>query len=197
MRKLVLGLLLLLASAVNALPIGSYYNSCRKCIVSHHHRLLRCQCINELNNWQKTQLRLTRDCDFIENVSGHLRCAMRNNPALPKGNYQLTCRFCEFNGRALTCMCPDQNKFFHRTFLKWAYLCDHIRNLNGNLVCTRRRLVLLPEGTYRSSCYHCRYDGYELTCQCLDYNNSINLTRLTAANTCRWIRNYNGQLSCR
>ena len=70
--------------------------------------------------------------------------------ALPRGNYQGTCRDCRVFYRAghayLFCRCLDRTQFTRSTKLKLTR-CLYVQNLDGNLTCTRHRLG--PSGWHR------------------------------------------------
>lgn len=160
----------------------------------HRHKLF-CECKTDEQIWQSTRLKYARDCDFIQNINGDLRCT---DGDLPDGSYQQTCQDCRFNGMRLVCACQNVNMVLRRAILRKAGKCDRgITNQNGHLVCGTHHYDQIPEGSYRDTCHHCRFDGYQLTCNCLSRAEIPNFTTLYNAENCDAIKNINGFLTCR
>ena len=63
--------------------------------------------------------------------------------ALP-GSYKQTCRRCHMDRGMLRCLCLNRNQRLRRTALPQARRCNHIKNVNGNLVCRGRRVPPRP-----------------------------------------------------
>lgn len=123
--------------------------------------------------------------------------------ALPRGNYQQTCRGCYMRDAKLFCKCKTKEQIWNRTHLKHVHNCGYIKNINGNLRCTDRPVPhhkhhhALPAGNYKQTCRHCSFDGRRLACQCLDRKQHPTHSVLYNAANCRTIKNYNGSLICK
>ena len=195
LSTILLSLIVLFASNLAcALPNGNYEQSCRGCYMNQ--AKLFCECKTNEQIWQNTRLKHARDCDYIKNIDGDLRCTDND---LPNGNYQQTCRACRFNGKRLACSCQNENMMWRDSALNNAGNCNrNISNQNGHLVCGNHNANHeLPFGNYKETCHRCRFDGYRLSCECQTRQQFPNYTVLYNAANCRTIKNNNGYLVCK
>jgi len=119
--------------------------------------------------------------------------------ALPRGNYFKTCRKCRMHGRdhnKLVCKCLTRNQRWRKTRLHDARYCRFVQNINGHLKCTGGRVWPLPRGSYKQTCFNCKYNGQRLKCRCPRRNQTIKKSVLFNADRCFRIRNINGHLRC-
>lgn len=180
----------------HALPAGSYLASCAHCKVRHNK--LKCICSKRNMRPQVSVLAHVDRCRSVENNNGRLVCNEHKRYPLPFGSYQKTCINCHFNGYKLSCLCQNNHGHFDkRTSLPKVSKCRQgIENINGKLRCKRYRTRALPPGSYRKTCYSCRYHGKRLACQCERRDKRLVSTVLRRPYRCLTIKNINGQLAC-
>lgn len=115
--------------------------------------------------------------------------------APPSGSYSRTCSQATMIGSVLTAKCKDQNGVQIHTRLYVRDCTDDITNVQGELVCERRRL---PSGSYDRTCSACTTRGSSLQCSCRDTKQESIKTALDLA-SCAWtgnITNKDGHLQC-
>lgn len=70
-----------------SLPTGNYQNTCINCQISSD-RILNCSCSDKNKILRQTAMLVTSDCNFIENIDGHLTCTRYTvNPANNQGKF--------------------------------------------------------------------------------------------------------------
>lgn len=94
MKKAIIIFILNLSLASSAyslsLPAGNYQNTCVNCQVGSD-AILNCSCSDKQQILRKTSLLVTSDCQFIENLNGHLTCTRyENNPSNNQGKFTPT-----------------------------------------------------------------------------------------------------------
>jgi hypothetical protein len=98
-------------------------------------------------------------------------------------------------GSVLTARCKDQNGIQIHTRLYVRNCIGDITNVQGELVCSSRRL---PPGSYSRTCNTCTTEGSSLRCSCRDTKEVMIKTALDLA-SCTWtgsITNKDGHLQC-
>ena len=119
--------------------------------------------------------------------------------ALP-GNYLESCKNCQIVDGTLQCTCQSVNGNWNSTSLNKARVCNFIKNIDGQLTCTgSQQLNNLPAGSYQKTCQNCSFDGFRLSCQCQNRDQSRTFdTALNNVKSCRSgsIQNINGLLRC-
>jgi hypothetical protein len=128
---------------------------------------------------------------------------------LPQGPYRNQCINCFTSGDNLICQCPLV--IDNKTYNVWPYNsisnCPNIittihpylnmDNINGVLTCNTNN-----KPNYSSTCYNCRVNNNILSCNCRNYQGSLNSTSkkisdCTPSGICRNCMKYeNGQLKC-
>ncbi|PHQ81506.1 MAG: hypothetical protein COB66_02065 [Coxiella sp. (in: Bacteria)] len=116
--------------------------------------------------------------------------------ALPNGSYQETCKHCYVFEHRLICHCLTRQQYWEQTSLRRPGHCGFIKNFDGNLICKHAKPFALPRGSYRETCFQCRYNGHRLVCQCRDQNQEVRRSALYGANYCNHVKNRNGRLVC-
>jgi Mannan-binding protein len=79
------------ANYQSALPGGNYQQTCTNCYVSSRNDMLSCVCRDRNNFPQKTFLKISNNCSFVENINGNLQCTQWNNyqpPANPHHHHR-------------------------------------------------------------------------------------------------------------
>jgi hypothetical protein len=120
----------------NALPAGSYQQTCQTC-KSDGFRLA-CQCQNRDQALSVfTVLNNIAACKpgSIQNINGQLKCDHRYVNTLPAGSYKQTCARCNFDGYKLACQCRKNDQSWDYTILRGANQCYSIQNRDGQLTC--------------------------------------------------------------
>ena len=113
----------------------------------------------------------------------------------PSGSYSRTCVEETMVGSVLTARCKDQNGIQIHTRLYVRNCVGDITNVQGELVCSSRRV---PPGSYSRTCNACTTDGSSLRCTCSDTKQESIKTALDLA-SCAWtgaITNKDGHLQC-
>ena len=113
----------------------------------------------------------------------------------PSGSYSRTCSQETMIGSVLTARCKDQNGIQIHTRLYVRNCIGDITNVQGELVCSARRL---PPGSYSRTCNACTTEGSSLQCSCRDTKQVMIKTALDLA-SCAWtgsITNKDGHLQC-
>lgn len=68
-----------------------------------------------------------------------LACVGVSVLALPRGNYQKTCKKCYMDHHWLRCKCRTENGFWQHTAVHVPERCSRVQNINGYLTCTNYR----------------------------------------------------------
>lgn len=163
MKNILLGFVIILGTftIVNALPGGSYWQTCHRCSLNAHGTLsCRCYDVNQYPVW--TRLRHARQCNRVKNLNGNLQCiqwnhrghARPNYRPIPAGSYRQTCRRCTLQGSVLRCACQTRNGRYRKTHLSYPGLCQWIKNNNGQLICKGK----LPKPDKRNAAKQIRKD---------------------------------------
>ena len=136
------------ATAAEAVPQGSYLESCRNAAVAGDR--LNAECQSDAGKWKKTWLDGYRYCGGdIANEDGLLVChgarlteeeaagsagsAARGE--LPPGPWRETCRDGVLDGAILRASCQDRNGTWRSTFLDLGACPGEVGNVDGQLVC--------------------------------------------------------------
>ncbi|HVW99597.1 MAG TPA: CVNH domain-containing protein [Candidatus Babeliaceae bacterium] len=108
MKKILLPMLLISGisyiSADDALPAGSYQQSCKNCTLKGNTLKCECQLTDKPEKFHKTSLKMDKQ-DPIVNYNGNLMYS----ETLPEGSYQQSCNNCVFDGKTLKCLKCNAN----------------------------------------------------------------------------------------
>ena len=124
---------------LRCLPPGKYFNTCHRCSIQANNMSCLCNNTNHIAQW--STISMISNCGDIENQNGQLVCnsgGYQGNVSsvpLPAGSYQSSCTSCRYDGFKLSCMCMTKNRWFHKTKIHHAEMCNGITNNNGNLLC--------------------------------------------------------------
>ncbi len=125
----------------DALPRGSYLNSCGGCRVVGEHAILFCDyCQGHGAASPNVQLNFA-DCASVGNDGGNLVCEAApeaGQDGMPHGSYQNSCDNCrtEDDGATLTCEKCHHGPHGSRTASISTVGCDAFHNLDGHLACS-------------------------------------------------------------
>lgn len=136
------------ASAAEAVPQGTYLETCRNAAIDGDR--LNAECENNAGKFKKTWLDGYRYCGGdIANEDGVLVCRgprlteeEADGPAgsaargeLPPGPWRETCRDGVLDGAILRASCQDRSGSWRATFLDLAGCSGEVGNVDGQLVC--------------------------------------------------------------
>lgn len=195
------------AAEAQAVPPGSYLNSCRD--VQARRANLAAFCATRNGQWVPARLSDFPSCrGDISNQNGQLWCERRPAPpppgphgSGPPGSYNRSCTRIAFRNGVLSAHCRTMAGTWQPSVLN-TLNCEpraDISNQNGTLTCPPRRQLPPPPGSYMQSCRNVSLGGAGmLRAQCQRVNGLWNPTALNI-NLCRPgrdIANRNGTLVC-
>ena len=187
-------LLSTLASGAQALPAGSYRQSCRN--ISFQRVSLSAECRDRSGKFRPSRIDSISECvGDIFNDDGALRCSRGALP--PPGSYTQTCERQYVGGGYLTAVCRNRDGNFVHTTLIYGGCVGDIYNDNGKLWC-RRNAAPVPSGSYSRSCQETYVNGDVLVSLCQERGGLLRRTSLVKFQQCVGdIFNDNGILGCR
>lgn len=190
---LVLSLLRPNPAAAEALPAGSFQQTCRN--MSADGGTLRGQCRTRSGNWPGTELQNFRQCvGDINNQDGQLHC--NRGAAPPGGSYLQSCRDVWMDFGTLHASCLNRaHAWIPSQLADVAHCRSEINNQEGVLRCDKGAPA--PGGSYRQSCRDIAFDSGTLRASCQNRAGGWVPTSLTEAFQCHGdISNFDGQLRC-
>lgn len=202
-----------------AIPSGSYQQSCRN--ISVGDQVLSANCQDSGGKWEATQLRDWQSCGSdIVNDNGALRCAGSRPAAayqpgyqagIPNGSYTGSCQEIRIDGDDLKARCQGTDGNWHNAKLDDYQKCrGDVVNDNGKLRCVsgayapgyagayRGSYTGAPIGTpYTQTCKDIRSQGDKLEARCKNANGKWENASLDDYRKCHGqIMNQDGALRC-
>jgi CVNH domain len=194
------------ACKAQAIPEGSYQQTCQNVELRGDDLLARCQAAD--GDWRDTMLDRYNWCrGDITNDNGQLRCAGEQYSGTaygrgPRGSYQQSCRDIRVSGDDLIARCQERDGDWREARLDHFQWCrGDISNEDGGLRCAGEYYQggyrEGPQGTYQQSCRYVQVRGDDLIARCQERDGDWRDARLDHYQWCRGdIANDDGRLRC-
>ncbi|MGI3170435.1 CVNH domain-containing protein [Pseudooceanicola sp. C21-150M6] len=183
--------------AAQALPPGSYADSCRNMAFSND--VLTAQCKTKNGNWRGTALHKVSLCQSnVRNDDGNLRCTFPDIAAA--GSFRDSCIDPHATNSQLYATCRRKDgSYSAASLIHWKACTTGIENDDGRLVCTFPGSK--PAGTYQTSCDNIWApivnDRHWLRATCRKQNGSYVYAETVLGDCRAAVRNMDGVLDCR
>jgi CVNH domain len=177
-----------------ALPAGSYQQSCENSTVQGNTLISSCK--SRSGSFHNTRLENFQQCvGDIFNDNGELNCS-RGAP-IPPGDYARSCEEIAVSGADLHANCFTKKHRLQATVLtNFRHCAGSISNIDGELTC-KRDGPPPPAGGYTHSCRDSWVEGQTLHSKCKTITGAEVEATLNNIGRCRTpIANINGVLSC-
>lgn len=134
MKQFLFSLIILFLSTAStafsqALPAGSYWDSCTSCQIWNHS--LRCMCKTVNGNSNKTSINMKSCKSTISNINGYLSCDLPH----PTGSYKGSCRYCRISDGYFFCQCKTRGGIWKNTSIRLGACTGSMSNIDGHLTC--------------------------------------------------------------
>jgi CVNH domain len=185
-------------AAQEAVPSGSYRQTCSDISVKKDSLYARCQ--DAQGKTHSAKLAHYEKCSDIVNKKGSLECVRQGHggapSAQPRGSYTESCHDITMKGSTLHAICRSADGREAPTTLRDANHCAQgVVNVNGVLNCEVSEV--LPPGSYLTSCKDVRMQGTTLMATCTNNKDRSVSAELRDAHKCSGdITNHDGKLQC-
>jgi len=173
------------------LPPGDFTKTCKNFSVLGP--ILMGQCQKRNGEWAATRIDY-RDCDYVVNDNGNLKCDRWKPAKLPKGSYKGTCKDIRVDGKYLKADCRRKDGAWKYSDINYKDCDGDIFNDDGRLKCNQSQK--LPKGSYKQSCRDIRVDGKYLKAECRKRDGGWRVSEINWKNCDHDIANDNGRLTC-
>jgi hypothetical protein len=139
------------------LPPGDFTKTCKNFSVLGP--ILIAQCQKRNGEWAATRIDY-RDCEYVVNDNGNLKCDRWRPTHLPKGSYKETCKDIRVDGKYLKADCRRKDGGWKYSDINYKDCDGDTFNDDGRLKCNQSQK--LPKGSYKQSCRDIRVDGKQM-----------------------------------
>ncbi len=190
-------------ASAEAIPDGSYRDSCRNIEVRDDGHTLAAECRKMSGGWVKNSIPNIEGCvGDITNNDGWLKCARQPASEMAvKGSWYKSCGgyWLRPDG-VLKAHCRTGRKgggWMRETQIQTRNCASPIRNFHGHLDCLRQDESLFPQGSYRDTCYALELGEAEMRGICLGRGGEHVRTKVAHVTCASAIWNDNGSLTCK